>query len=68
MDSQEKEQAFDAIYMAILHGYVNAARCAFDKTLESVIEEKLEEVIKLAIGKGAFCLVEDINQLKSKEE
>jgi len=47
MDSKEREQAFDAIYMAILHGHVRAARRAFFRILDNLVEETLEQVKRL---------------------
>ena len=42
MDSQEMEQKFDAIYMAIMHGQLTAARSAFKISIQIAIDEKLD--------------------------
>ena len=66
MDSKEREQAFDAIYMAILHGHVRSARSAFYQILDNLVEETLGEVIDLSLSQGAFFLAEEINRLKGE--
>ena len=38
MDSQEIEQKLDAIYMAILHGHITAARSAFRISIPIAID------------------------------
>ena len=50
MDSEEKEQAFAAIHMAILHGYISAARRAFEKSIETAREEQIDEIIDVIKG------------------
>lgn len=64
MDSLEKEQLFDAIYMAIQHGYIDAARRAFYQSLECVVNRKLDEVARLVIENDPSHLVDEINRLK----
>ena len=64
MDEIEKEQKFDAIYMAIQHGYITAARSAFEASLQIAVDEKLDQIINIFEKKGAHCLIEDIQKLK----
>jgi len=45
MGETEMEQKFDAIYMAILHGQINAARSAFKISIQIAIDEKLDQII-----------------------
>ena len=66
MDSKEREQAFDAVYMAILHGHVSSARSAFNLILDNLIEEILEEVVDLSLSQGAYFLAEEIDRLKGR--
>lgn len=47
MDSEEKERAFAAIHMAILHGYFSAARCAFERSIETARKEQIDEIIEV---------------------
>ena len=64
MDETEMEQKFDAIYMAILHGQINAARSAFKISIQIAIDEKLDQVINIFEKERMFFLVEDIKKLK----
>ncbi len=45
MDSQEMEQKFDAIYMAILLGHITAARYAFRASMQMAVDEKIDQII-----------------------
>ncbi len=45
MDTTEMEQKFDAIYMAIVHGHINAARVAFRLSIQIAVDEKLDQII-----------------------
>ena len=65
MDSLTKEQAFDAIYMAILLGHINSARHAFYEILKLTRLEMIDGFIDLALKNGANNLVKDIKKMKS---
>ncbi len=50
MDSEQQEQAFDAIYMAVLLSRQNVARRVFDNALELYCHKKVEPVLsRLAV-------------------
>jgi len=54
MDSLEKEQLFDAIYMAIFHCNKNTARHIFYEALQLTEEETLKKCIELYIKNDAL--------------
>ena len=64
MDSFEKEQAFDAIYIAIKHGYLEAARGAFYTILDSEVNNTLDDVISLLTRHGSTYLAEVVRGFK----
>jgi len=64
MDTTEMEQKFDAIYMAILHGHITAARSAFKISIQIAIDEKLDQIIDFLEKEDMSFLVEDIKKLK----
>lgn len=66
MDPLEKEQKFDAIRMALSHGYIGAARTAFEDSINQELMDKLNEIIKIIEQKGYHSLVDDIEKLKIK--
>ena len=68
MDPVEKEQKFDAIRMALSHGYLGAARSAFEASIKQELTDKLNVVIKIMEEKGFHSLIEDIEKLKETEE
>ena len=64
MEETEMEQKFDAIYMAILHGQINAARSAFKISIQIAIDEKLDQIIDFLEEEDMSFLVADIKKLK----
>ncbi len=54
----------DAIYMAILHGHITAARSAFKISIQIAIDEKLDQIIDFLEEEDMSFLVEDIKKLK----
>jgi len=64
MDSVEREQRFDAIYMAITFGHIKAARSAFEASMNQATNDKLTQVIEILKKKGLYFLIEDIEKLK----
>jgi hypothetical protein len=66
MDPVEKEQKFDAIRMVLSHGYLGAARSAFEALINQELIDMLDEVIKIMEDKGFHSLIEDIEKLKVK--
>ena len=64
MDETELQQQFDAIYMAILHGHVNAARSAFEASIEMEVEKKLDQTVKILKTNGIDSLIKEIEKLK----
>ena len=64
MDETELQQQFDAIYMAILHGRVNAARSAFEASIEMEVEKKLDQTVKILKTNGIDSLIKEIEKLK----
>ena len=67
MDSQEMEQKFDAIYMAIVHGHITAARCAFRMSIQIAIDEKLDQIIDFLEKKELPCSTKDIEYFRSEQ-
>jgi hypothetical protein len=66
MDSEKKEQQFDAIYMAITLGHVSAARCVFEASLNQAVNNKLDQIIKILEMKNLHFLIMDIEILKEQ--
>ena len=64
MDPLEKEQKFDAIRMALSHGYIGAARSTFEDSINQELMDKLNEIIKMIEQKGYHSLIEEIEKLK----
>ena len=58
------EQKFDAIYMAILHGHITAARSAFRISIEIAIDEKLDQIIDFLEKKDMSCSIRDIEEFR----
>ena len=67
MDSQEMEQYFDTIYMAILHGHITAARCAFKRSIQIAIDENLDKIIDFLEKQELPCSTKDIEYFRSNE-
>ena len=67
MDETEMEQKFDAIYMAILHGQINAARSAFRISIQIAIDEKLDQIIDFLEEEDMSCSIKDIEEFRSKQ-
>jgi len=67
MDSKEMEQKFDAIYMAIMHGQLTAARSAFKVSIQIAIDEKLDQIIDFLKNKEISCSIRDIEKFKSNQ-
>lgn len=67
MDSQQIEQKFDAIYMAIIHGHISAARCAFRMTLQLAIDEKFDQIIYFLEKEGRPCSISDIEKFRHSQ-
>ena len=65
MDSKEMEQKFDAIYMAILHGHITAARSAFKISIQIAIDEKLDQLIDFMEREGMSCSIQDIEEFRT---
>ena len=65
MDSKEMEQKFDAIYMAILHGHITAARSAFRISIQIAIDEKLDQIIDFLEKEDMSCSIKDIEEFRS---
>ncbi|MCH9048757.1 MAG: hypothetical protein IH836_07460 [Proteobacteria bacterium] len=65
MDAQEIEQKFDAIYMAILHGHITAARSAFRISIQIAIDEKLDQIIDFLEKEDMSCSIKDIEEFRS---
>ena len=64
MDSKETRQKFDAIYIAISNGYLEAAYNAFEITLQTAINDKLDQVISIARKYHGHDLIGYIEILK----
>ncbi len=67
MDTTEMEQKFDAIYMAILHGHISAARCAFKASIQIAIDEKLDQIIDFLEKEDMSCSIKDIEEFRSDQ-
>ncbi len=67
MDSKEMEQKFDAIYMAIMHGQLTAARSAFKVSIQIAIDEKLDQIIDFLKNKEMSCSIKDIEEFRSDQ-
>ncbi len=67
MDSKEMEQKFDAIYMAILHGHIAAARFAFKSSIQIAIDEKLDQIIDFLEKEDMSCSIKDIEEFRSDQ-
>ena len=65
MDSQEMEQKFDAIYVAILHGHITAARSAFRISIEIAVDEKLDQIIDFLEKEDMSCSIREIEEFRS---
>lgn len=64
MDSKEMEQKFDAIYMAIIHGQLTAARSAFKISVQIAIDEKLDQIIDYLEKEEMSCSIKDIEEFR----
>ena len=64
MDSQEMEQKFDAIYMAILLGHITAARSAFRISIQIAIDEKLDQIIDFLEKEDMSCPIQDVEEFR----
>lgn len=67
MDSKEMEQKFDAIYMAILHGHITAARSAFRISIQIAIDEKLDQIIDFLEKEDMSCSIQDVEDFRSDQ-
>ena len=67
MDSRHMEQKFDAIYMAILHGHITAARSAFRISIQIAIDEKLDQIIDFLEKEDMSCSIRDIEKFRSEQ-
>jgi len=65
MDSEQMEQKFDAIYMAILHGHITAARCAFRMSLQIAIDKKLDQIIDFLEKEDMSCSVQNVEEFRT---
>ncbi len=67
MDETEMEQKFDAIYMAILHGHITAARSAFRISIQIAVDEKLDQIIDFLEKKDMSCSIREIEEFRSDQ-
>ena len=67
MDSRQMEQKFDAIYMAIMHGHITAARSAFKISIQIAIDEKLDQIIDFLEKEDMSCSIKDIEDFRSDQ-
>ena len=67
MDSRQMEQKSDAIYMAILHGHITAARSAFRISIQIAIDEKLDQIIDFLEKEDMSCSIKDIEKFRSEK-
>ncbi len=65
MDSGQMEQKFDAIYMAILHRQLTAARRAYKISIQIAIDEKLDQIIDFLEKKEMSCSIRDIEEFRT---
>ena len=61
------EQKFDAIYMAILHGHITAARSAFKISIQIAIDEKLDQIIDFLENEEMSCSIKDIEDFRADQ-
>ena len=64
MDETEFDQNFDAITMALLHGYPLGAREVFKVSIQKAVNSKLDQAAKIVEQSGAFYLIDEIKELK----
>ena len=67
MDSRQMEQKFDAIYMAIMHGHITAARSAFKISIQIAIDENLDQIIDFLEKEDMSCSIKDIEDFRSEQ-
>jgi len=67
MDSKEMEQKFDAIYMAILHGHITAARSAFRISIQIAIDEKLDQIIDFLEKEDMSCSLQELEDFRENQ-
>ena len=67
MDETEMEQKFDAIYMAILHGHIDAAHSAFKISIQIAVDEKLDQIIDFLEKEDMSCSIKDIEEFRSDQ-
>lgn len=60
------EQKFDAIYMAILHSQITAARSAFRISIQIAIDENLDQIIDYLEKEDMSCSIKDIEEFRSQ--
>ena len=57
----------DAIYMAILHGHITAARSSFKISIQIAVDEKLDQIIDYLEKEDMSCSITDIEDFRSKQ-
>ena len=67
MDSRQMVQKFDAIYMAIMHGHIIAARSAFKISIQIAIDKKLDQIIDFLEKEDMSCSIKDIEEFRSEQ-
>jgi len=67
MDSRQMEQKFDAIYMAILHGHITAARSAFKISIQIAIDEKLDQIIDFLEKEDMSCSLQELEDFRENQ-
>ena len=67
MDSRQMDQKFDAIYMAIQYGRINAARSAFRVSIHIAVDAKLDQIIDFLKNKEMSCSIKDIEEFRSDQ-
>ncbi|MCH8261582.1 MAG: hypothetical protein IIA77_00840 [Proteobacteria bacterium] len=55
----------DAIYMAILHGHIDAARYSFRTSIQIAVDEKLDQIIDFLEKEDMTCSIKDIEEFRS---
>ena len=60
MDSEQMEQKFDAIYMAILHGHIATARFAFKSSIQMAVNDSLDQIVDFLEKVDMSCSIKDI--------